>query len=125
MLATGTTANVPDVPGLRAARPWTSRDATNLEDVPGRIVIVGGGVVACEAATWLRAFGAEVTLLVRGQRLLTNTEPFAGERVAAALQERGVRVEFGADLQSVHRPDVADTGIGRIHGGPVTVGGLG
>ena len=121
VLATGTTANVPDVPGLRAARPWTSRDATNLEDVPGRIVIVGGGVVACEAATWLRAFGAEVTLLVRGRRLLTNTEPFAGERVAAALQERGVRVEFGADLQSVHRPEVADTGIGRVHGGPVTV----
>ena len=121
VLATGTTANVPDVPGLRAARPWTSRDATNMEDVPGRIVIVGGGVVACEAATWLRAFGAEVTLLVRGKRLLTNTEPFAGERVAAAMQERGVRVEFGADLRSVDRPEVADTGIGRIRGGPVTV----
>src|SRR6185312_8054986 len=100
VLATGTTANVPDVPGLRAARPWTSRDATNLEEVPGRIVIVGGGVVACEAATWLRAFGAEVTLLVRGRRLLTNTEPFAGDRVAASLQERGVRVVFGADLQN-------------------------
>ena len=121
VLATGTTANVPDVPGLRAARPWTSRDATNLEEVPGRIVIVGGGVVACEAATWLRAFGAEVTLLVRGRRLLTNTEPFAGDRVAASLQERGVRVVFGADLQNVHRPDVADTGIGRVHGGQVTV----
>ncbi|WP_147142447.1 FAD-dependent oxidoreductase, partial [Nocardia ninae] len=50
VLATGTRASVPDVPGLRDALPWISRDATNLHEVPGRVVIIGGGVVACEAA---------------------------------------------------------------------------
>jgi pyruvate/2-oxoglutarate dehydrogenase complex dihydrolipoamide dehydrogenase (E3) component len=121
VLATGTAAAVPDAPGLRAALPWTSRDATNLTEVPGRIVIVGGGVVACEAATWLRSFGAEVTLVVRGSALLANNEPFAGRRVADRFDEHAVRIIFGAELTSVERPDVQDTGVGKIHGGAVTV----
>ncbi|MFI9634606.1 dihydrolipoyl dehydrogenase family protein [Nocardia sp. NPDC051929] len=121
VLATGTTANVPDVPGLRAALPWTSRDATNLHEVPRRVAVVGGGVVASEAATWLAALGAEVTLLVRGSALLAANEPFAGERVAAALTDAGVRVRFRTEPTSVERPVAKDTGEGRIHGGSVTV----
>ncbi|MGQ4616646.1 FAD-dependent oxidoreductase [Nocardia sp. R7R-8] len=121
VLATGTTANVPDVPGLRAALPWTSRDATNLHEVPRRVAVVGGGVVAGEAATWLAALGAEVTLLVRGSALLAANEPFAGERVAAALTDAGVRVRFRTEPTAVERPAAKDTGEGRIHGGTVTV----
>ncbi|MFB9704922.1 FAD-dependent oxidoreductase, partial [Rhodococcus aetherivorans] len=120
VVATGTTAAVPDLPGLRAARPWTSRDATNLQQVPRRAAIVGGGVVACEVATWLRELGTEdLTMLVRGERLLARTEPFAGDAVAAALREHGVRLRFGTTVAEVSRPDVADTGVGRLHGGPV------
>lgn len=121
VLATGTTASVPDVPGLRDALPWISRDATNLHEVPGRVVIIGGGVVACEAATWLSALGAQVSMIVRGSAVLASAEPFAGERVVAALNERGVRVLLDTSPTSVHRPDAKDTGEGRIHGGPVTV----
>ncbi len=121
VLATGTHANIPDVPGLRDALPWTSRDATNLHEVPGRVVIIGGGVVACEAATWLSSLGARVTLVVRGASLLAATEPFARERVAAGLTEAGVRLLFDTEPSAVSRPDVADTGEGHIHGGPVTV----
>ncbi|MFQ6392423.1 dihydrolipoyl dehydrogenase family protein [Nocardia sp. KC 131] len=122
VLATGTKASVPDIPGLRDALPWTSRDATNLREVPRRVVIVGGGVVACEAATWLAGLGAEeVTLLVRGGSVLANAEPFARERVAAGLADVGVRVRFGTQLAQVDRTDAKDTGEGRIHGGTVTV----
>ncbi|MGI5222933.1 dihydrolipoyl dehydrogenase family protein [Nocardia sp. CA-290969] len=121
VLATGSRAAVPDIPGLREALPWTSRDATNLHEIPKRVVVIGGGVVACEATTWLSALGAEVTLLVRGDRLLTGVEPFAGERVAAALIERGVDIRFGTSPRRVRRPAAADHGEGRIHGGPVTV----
>ncbi|MEV6555989.1 NAD(P)/FAD-dependent oxidoreductase [Nocardia sp. NPDC051756] len=121
VLATGTTAGVPDVPGLRDALPWISRDATNLHEVPGRVVIIGGGVVACEAATWLSALGAQVSMVVRGGAVLASAEPFAGERVVAALKERGVQVLLDTSPTSVHRPDAKDTGEGRIHGGPVTV----
>ncbi|MEU4344498.1 NAD(P)/FAD-dependent oxidoreductase [Nocardia sp. NPDC023852] len=121
VLATGTTANIPTVPGLRDALPWISRDVTNLHEVPRRVAVVGGGVVASEAATWLAALGAEVTLLVRGSALLASAEPFAGERVAAALTEAGVRVRFGTEPSAVERPAAKDTGEGWIHGGPATV----
>ncbi|NUS94683.1 MAG: NAD(P)/FAD-dependent oxidoreductase [Nocardia sp.] len=121
VLATGTRAAVPDVPGLRAALPWTSRDATNLHEVPNRVVVIGGGVVACEAATWLSALGAEVTVLVRGERLLAGVEPFAGEYIASALTAQGVQILFGTQPQRVSRPDAAAHGEGRIHGGAVTV----
>ncbi|ONM48372.1 dihydrolipoyl dehydrogenase family protein [Nocardia donostiensis] len=121
VLATGSRPNIPEVPGLGAALPWTSRDATNMAEVPGRVVLVGGGVVACEAATWLSSLGAQVTMLVRGNALLAAAEPFAGKRVADALTERGVVIRFGAEPARVARRGAADTGEGRIHGGPVTV----
>lgn len=122
VLATGTRASVPDLPGLRDALPWTSRDATNVREVPARLAVVGGGVVACEAATWMHELGAdEVTLLVRGSALLERTEPFAGELVAEKLRKHGVNVRFGTSLQTASRPGAADTGVGRIHGGPVTL----
>ncbi|MGU3432140.1 dihydrolipoyl dehydrogenase family protein [Actinomycetes bacterium M1A6_2h] len=122
VLATGTVASVPPTPGLREALPWVSRDATNLHEVPERVVVVGGGVVACESVTWLLSLGArDITMVVRGRSLLSGNEPFAGEAVAKSLQERGVRIMFGASPAAVERPDVRDTGYGHIHGGPVTV----
>jgi dihydrolipoamide dehydrogenase len=113
VLATGTRATVPDTPGLAAARPWTSREATGVKDVPRRLAVIGGGVVACEMAQALRGLGAEqVTVLVRGDRLLSRVEPFAGELVAAAFADAGIDVRFGASVESVDRPDP---------GGPVTL----
>ncbi|MEP6851899.1 MAG: NAD(P)/FAD-dependent oxidoreductase [bacterium] len=121
VLATGTTASVPPVPGLREARPWISRDATNVEEIPDRVIVIGGGVVACEASTWLSGLGSQVTIIERGERLLGMDEPFAGELVADAFAKHGVTVRSAAHLSSVSRPDARDTGYGRPHGGPVEV----
>jgi dihydrolipoamide dehydrogenase len=119
VLATGTTAAVPPVPGLREALPWISRDVTNLRVVPDRVAILGGGVVACEAAVWLRGLGAAVTLLQRGSRLLARDEPFAGELVADRLRDFGVEVILSASVERVSRAEPRATGWGHPHGGPV------
>jgi dihydrolipoamide dehydrogenase len=121
VLATGTTAALPPVPGLAEAHPWISRDATNMTEVPGRVAIIGGGVVGCEAATWLAGFGAEVTLIQSNQRLLPRTEPFAHDLVAKRLEEAGVKVRLGARAQRVERAEARETGVGRIHGGEVVL----
>ncbi|MFC7247022.1 dihydrolipoyl dehydrogenase family protein [Catellatospora aurea] len=101
-VCTGTSAALPDTPGLDLARPWTSREATSAGEVPGRLVIVGGGVVAVEMAAAWQALGSQVTMLVRGE-LLSKMEPFAGELVADGLREAGVDIRFGATVATVHR----------------------
>ncbi|MFI8825341.1 dihydrolipoyl dehydrogenase family protein [Streptomyces sp. NPDC053431] len=111
-VCTGSRAVLPDLPGLPAAHPWTSREATSSSRVPRHLVVVGGGVVGVEMATAWQALGARVTLLVRGEGLLPRMEPFAGEHVAAALTERGADVRTGAAVAAVVRDGST---------GPVTV----
>ncbi|MGW4809012.1 dihydrolipoyl dehydrogenase family protein [Kitasatospora sp. NPDC004272] len=105
-VCTGTRAALPDLPGLADARVWTSREATSAQAVPGRLAVVGGGVVAVEMATAWRALGSEVTLLVRGGRLLERTEEFAGQLVSDGLRAAGVDVRLGASVTALRRePD--------------------
>ncbi len=99
-VSTGSTAVLPDIPGLAAAQPWTSRDATSAASVPASLAIIGGGVVAGEMATAYASFGTKVTLIARGG-LLSNQEPFAGEAVAAALRATGADVRLGTSTESV------------------------
>ncbi|MFE3762067.1 dihydrolipoyl dehydrogenase family protein [Streptomyces sp. NPDC059104] len=103
VVATGTRAVVPDLPGVAGARPWTSREATSAREVPGRLLIVGGSVVAAEMATAWQALGSEVTVLVRGSGLLPRMESFAGELVAEALTEAGAVVRTGVAVEAVVR----------------------
>ena len=103
VVATGSAPVLPDVPGLADVEPWTSREATAVQDVPGSLAVVGGGVVATEMATAFADLGARVTLLVRDDRLLAGFEPFAGEAVAASLAALGVDVRFGARLARAAR----------------------
>jgi pyruvate/2-oxoglutarate dehydrogenase complex dihydrolipoamide dehydrogenase (E3) component len=119
VIATGSEARVPEM--YADALPWDSRDATGVVEVPDRLVIVGGGVVACEAAIWMHALGSSVTLVVRDQRLLGRTEPFAGEAVLAGLRARGIDVRLGVSVDAVRREAPAATGIGKVHGGTVTL----
>ncbi|MDO4918988.1 NAD(P)/FAD-dependent oxidoreductase [Kocuria sp.] len=117
VLATGSAAVVP--PAFEDLHPWTSRDATGIVEVPGSIAVVGGGVVAVEAATWLAALGSRVTLLVRGAALLAGNEPFVGELVRTSLESVGVDVQLETEVREATREDAQDAGLGRIHGGSV------
>jgi dihydrolipoamide dehydrogenase len=122
VLDTGTTAAVPPLPGLREALPWISRDATNLHVVPRRMAVIGGGVVASEAATWLNGLGVEeLTIIGAAPGLLARNEPFAGEFVQRELESRGVTMKLGVSVERVERVDPQATGEGQIHGGEVTV----
>ncbi|TDQ53421.1 dihydrolipoyl dehydrogenase family protein [Actinorugispora endophytica] len=100
-VCTGSVPFVPGVPGLAEAGFWTSREGTAAKEVPESLVVIGGGVVACELAWAWHSLGARVHMLARGGRLLSGNEPFAGERVAEALRAAGVEVRTGADVVEV------------------------
>jgi pyruvate/2-oxoglutarate dehydrogenase complex dihydrolipoamide dehydrogenase (E3) component len=113
VVATGSDPRVPDMPGLREAHPWTNREATDVHEVPKRLVVIGGGPVGCEMSQALHALGAEeTTILASGDRLLPRHEPFAGELVENAFRESGIDVRLNRSAVGVERP---------IAGGPVTV----
>ena len=104
VVATGSSPLVPDVTGLREAAPWTSREAAAASAVPGRLAIIGGGVVATEMATAFASLGSTVTVLAR-DGVLSQAEPFAGERVTQSLRAAGVSVRLGTETASVTRGD--------------------
>lgn len=110
-VCTGTKAALPDLPGIGEVGVWTSREATSASEVPARLAVVGGGVVAVEMATAWAALGSRVTLLVRGRSVLHRMEPFAGELVTEALRAAGVDVRF----------EVSVTGVARTPGGEVVL----
>jgi pyruvate/2-oxoglutarate dehydrogenase complex dihydrolipoamide dehydrogenase (E3) component len=113
VLATGSDPYVPDIPGLREARPWTNREATSAGQAPKRLAVIGGGPVACEMAQALHSLGAEeTTMLVARDRLLPRTEPFAGDLVAKSFRDIGIDVRFGRFATNVERP---------VPAGPVTI----
>lgn len=101
-VCTGTSAMIPDIPGLRASAPWTNREVTSAKEVPGSLAIMGGGVVGVEMATAYAGFGTEVTLFARGT-LLSGNEPFAGELVGHGLEKLGVHIRLGVEAITVHR----------------------
>jgi len=94
-VCTGSAALLPDIPGLAGVNPWTSREATSVQQLPESVAFLGGGVVAVELATAYRSLGVDVTLVARSG-LLGSTEPFAGELVEASLRELGVTIVHGS-----------------------------
>jgi dihydrolipoamide dehydrogenase len=106
VLATGTSAAIPPVEGLREAKPWDNRAITMARNVPARLLVVGGGAVGAEMAQCFRRLGAdEVTVVEGSERLLFHEEPFAGKELSDAFEAEGIRVLTGTRLTAVRRDD--------------------
>ncbi len=113
VLAPGTGAAVPPIPGLREARPWTNREATTAEAVPVSLLVLGGGVVAVELAQAYASLGARVTVVEALDRLISREEEFASELVCEALQDAGVEVVLGTKATRAER-EAAPAGSGAV-----------
>ena len=96
IVAAGSTAALPPIPGLSDAAYLTNDELWDLDELPRRIVIIGGGPIGCEMAEAFSTLGSEVTLIEGVDRLLPRDDPDASAVVTAALQRRGVAVRTGA-----------------------------
>jgi pyruvate/2-oxoglutarate dehydrogenase complex dihydrolipoamide dehydrogenase (E3) component len=118
VVATGSSPFIPPIDGLREAMPWTNREATTAKEVPGRLAILGGGVVGVEMAQAYSSLGSDVTLIERGDRLIAREEPFASDDVEQSLRENGVDVRLGVGATAV-RAEGGEVTIELDEGGPV------
>ncbi len=105
ILAPGTGAAIPPIPGLREARPWTSREVTAAKAIPGSLLVLGGGVVGVEMAFAYASLGAQVTVVEALPRLVSGEEEFASGQLKEALEGLGVEVVLGTKATAVQRED--------------------
>jgi pyruvate/2-oxoglutarate dehydrogenase complex dihydrolipoamide dehydrogenase (E3) component len=105
VIATGTKALIPPIPGLREAEPWTNREATTARSAPASLVVLGAGTSGIELADAYASLGSDVTVIESAPRILGREEPFAGEEVAAAMADRGVDIRVGTKAIAVRRAD--------------------
>ncbi|MGJ9405496.1 dihydrolipoyl dehydrogenase family protein [Nesterenkonia aurantiaca] len=91
LIATGSSPAVPQIPGLGQAQTVTSDTIWELTDLPARLLVLGGGPIACELGQAFARLGSEVTLLARSG-LLPKEDRDAASLVQASLQRDGVTV---------------------------------
>ena len=114
VVATGSESSLPPIDGLEGVPYWTNREATTLAEVPGRVLMVGGGPVAVELSQAMSRFGAEVTLVQGADRLVNREDPRVGELIEAVLREEGIDVRAGVRTESARASAGSD--------GPTLVG---
>lgn len=101
VVATGSSAFVPDLPGLQEAGYWTNIEATEASEAPGRLVVLGGGPVGCELAQFFARLGSKVTLVEGSGRILGRVDADAAALVDQALRADGVDIRLGAHAERV------------------------
>lgn len=95
ILATGGIPRIPDLPGMAEA-PWITSDTVwDLEALPSRLLVVGGGPIGCEMAQAFVRLGSQVTLLTRNRRLLPKEDEDAAEFMAQRFRDEGIKLRLG------------------------------
>jgi pyruvate/2-oxoglutarate dehydrogenase complex dihydrolipoamide dehydrogenase (E3) component len=97
----GTHAAIPDVPGLKAAKPLTHVEALELDHVPEHLVVLGGGFVGLEFAQAMRRFGSRVTVVERGSQLAGREDADVAEEILRLFRDDGIEVLLRTDLLEV------------------------
>jgi dihydrolipoamide dehydrogenase len=95
VIATGSQPVRPAVDGLGAVTVWTSREATTVRDIPGRVLLIGGSAVGAELGQFYARMGAQVTIVQRAGRLIDREDPRVGELTGQALAADGITVHVG------------------------------
>ncbi len=103
VVATGSSAAMPPIPGLAEAAPWTNREVTTASAIPRRLLVLGGGFVGVEMAQAYAALGASVAIVEALPRLIAREEEFASMEVEDGLRAAGVEVHLGAKATAVSR----------------------
>ena len=99
VIATGTTAFIPDIEGLAETGYITNVEAVSLPDLPKRLVVIGGGPIGLEFAQMFSRFGVQVTVLEREKQPLPREDTELAMALCSQLRAEGIRLEFGSEMR--------------------------
>ena len=103
VLGTGTEPAIPPIPGLADVPYWSNRDAVEARELPGSLLVLGGGAIGAELAQALARFGVTVTVVEALDRLLPQETPGAGDLIAQVFTDEGIDVITGVAVERVER----------------------
>ncbi len=101
VLNLGTHATIPQIPGLAAAMPLTNVEALELDRLPDRLIVLGGGYVGLELAQAYRRFGSRVSIVEAGPQLAAREDPDVAAAILDMLHDEGIEVHLGAKVLDV------------------------
>lgn len=101
LIATGGWPQIPDIPGREYA--ITSNEAFFLEQLPKRVLVVGGGYIAVEFAGIFNGLGADTSLLYRGDLFLRGFDKAVRTHLVQELTKRGLQLEFNTDIVQIDK----------------------
>lgn len=101
IINTGTHAALDPIPGLAEAQPLTHVEALELDEVPGQLLVIGGGYVGLELSQAMRRFGSEVSVIDRNGRLLHREDEDISEALHRLFEDEGIEAVLNARIKRV------------------------
>jgi pyruvate/2-oxoglutarate dehydrogenase complex dihydrolipoamide dehydrogenase (E3) component len=101
VINTGTSSILPDIPGLAGTPYLTNRNFFDMQQLPSRLLVVGGGYIALELGQGMARLGSQTELIVRGDRLLDREDADVSNVMAEALQRDGIGLHFNTKVDRV------------------------
>lgn len=105
VIATGSRAAIPLIPGLQEAGYLTNEQVFSLTELPNSLAVIGGGPIACELGQAFSRLGSKVTIIASSDRLLPKEDPEAAQVVQAQFESEGIRVLTKARVEEVKVAD--------------------
>jgi pyruvate/2-oxoglutarate dehydrogenase complex dihydrolipoamide dehydrogenase (E3) component len=116
LIGTGSKVSTPGIPGLSATKFWTSDDVLDLDFIPKSVIVLGGGIVACELAQFLKRIGSQVILIQRSPNILRDHSEDASIVVQRAFVDEGIELFAGTKIQQISQ-DRRGVAVTFIHDG--------
>ncbi len=119
----GARALIPDMPGVHGVRYLTNTSLLELAEVPRHLVVVGGSYIGLEFAQMYRRFGAQVTVVEKGPRLIGREDEDVSAAVAKILEDEGIALRLGAEcIRFEPRGEDVGVGVACATGEPLVIG---
>jgi len=109
LIATGSRPAVPGIPGLNESRFITNEDAYTLNELPGRLVVLGAGPIGMELAQAFARLGSQVIVIEAQARLLPKEDPDVADALGRCLRDEGITLQTGISAERVSSHDSRTT----------------
>ena len=106
LLCTGSETVIPPIPGLAETDYWTSREALQTKELPASLVIIGGGVIGMEFASFFNSMGTEVHVVEMLDKILGPMDKELSEMLQAEYAKRGIQFYLSHKVTAVHEGEV-------------------